>query len=93
MVDDPFRRFVVPILAAGDMETPPHRAVVVVFNPADPPETHALYSNAAAADLVPVLKAVVALLESGVVRMATDGDVRFVEVVADEHWPRGQHDT
>ncbi len=58
---------------------PPDRAVMVMFHPADPPERHVLFSNAAAVDLVPVLRAVLARLESGDLRMPAADGVRFVD--------------
>jgi hypothetical protein len=56
------------------------KAVVLVFDPADPPEEHAVYSNAAAALLLPVLKAMVARIEAGELRMPTDNDARWVTI-------------
>jgi hypothetical protein len=61
---------------------PPDKAVMVMFHPADPPERHVLFSNAAAVDLVPVLRAVLARLESGELRMPTGDGVRFVDTSA-----------
>ena len=45
------------------------KAVVVVFDPADAPEEHVVYSNAGASDLLPVLKAMLARIEAGDLRM------------------------
>jgi hypothetical protein len=53
------------------------KGVLVAFDPADPPEVHILYSNAAAADLVPLLHAVLAQLEAGVLRLPVEGGVRW----------------
>jgi len=54
------------------------KAVVVVFHPTDPPGEHVLYSNAAAAQLLPVLKAMVARLEAGDLRLPVDSRLRWV---------------
>ena len=59
---------------------PADKAVVVVFRPADTPPRHTLFSNAAAADLIPVLRAVLERLESGTLRMPVTDAVRWVDV-------------
>jgi hypothetical protein len=59
---------------------PERRAVVIEFDPAAGPERHTLYSNAAAVDLVPVLRAVLVRLESGTLRMPVTDAVRWVDV-------------
>ena len=58
------------------------KAVVVVFDPADPPEEHVIYSNAAAVQLLPVLKAMVARIEAGDLRMPVGNAARWVAVEA-----------
>ena len=65
-------------VAAIDALWPVNKAVVIAFNPSDAPEDHALYSNAAAASLLPVLKAMVARLEAGDLCMPVDGGLRWV---------------
>jgi hypothetical protein len=77
---------IVAAAATGLIDTvaePWRRAVVVVFEPALP-ERHALYANAAAADLIPVLKAVLERLESGTLRMPLEVGVRWVDVEVGE---------
>ncbi len=60
---------------------PSHRAVVICFDPRDPSGHHTLDSNAAAGDLIPVLRAALARLESGALRMPVAwGAVRWVDV-------------
>jgi hypothetical protein len=54
------------------------KAVVLVFDPADAAEEHAVYSNAAAAQLLPVLKAAVARIEAGELRMPVVNEARWV---------------
>ena len=54
------------------------KAVFVVFDPADAAEEHVIYSNAAAAQLLPVLKAMVARIEAGDLRMPVANDARWV---------------
>jgi hypothetical protein len=58
------------------------KAAVVVFDPADPPEEHVIYSNAAAVQLLPVLKAMVARIEAGDLRMPVGNAARWVAVEA-----------
>jgi hypothetical protein len=58
----------------------PRRAVFIVWDPLDPPEVHTLLSDASAADLQPLLRAVLARLERGETRMPVDGGVRWVDV-------------
>lgn len=60
------------------------KVVVVVFDPADAPETHVIYSNAGAAQLLPVLKAMVARIETGDLRMAASNEVRWVTIPTGE---------
>lgn len=55
------------------------KGAVIVFHPADLPEDHTLYSNAAAAQLIPVLKALVARLEAGDLRLDAGGGSRWVK--------------
>lgn len=62
---------------------PLHRAVVIMFEPGDA-ERHVLYSNGAAADLVPVLRAVLERIEAGRLRMPVTDAVRWVEFDAKE---------
>jgi hypothetical protein len=58
----------------------PYRAVVIVFDPHPPPEEAALYCNASAESLIPVLRAVLERLESGALRMPVSADeVRWVD--------------
>ncbi len=72
--------------AAGMVEAfyrrfPSLKAILVVFHPDDAADAAALYSNAAAADLVPVLRALLERIESGALRMpATADTVRWVEI-------------
>jgi hypothetical protein len=55
------------------------KAIVLVFRPGDPPEDATLYSDAAAVDLLPVLRAMVTRVESGALRMPVSADgVRWV---------------
>jgi hypothetical protein len=54
------------------------KAVVMVFDPSAPPEEHVIYSNAAAAQLLPVLKAMVARIEAGDLRMPVANAARWV---------------
>ena len=56
------------------------KAVFVVFDPADPPEELAVYSNAAAAQLLPALQAMVARIEAGELRMPADNETRWVDI-------------
>jgi hypothetical protein len=59
---------------------PTLRAVVICFDPLGLPATHSLDSNAAAVDLIPVLRAVLERLESGALRMPVSGGaVRWVD--------------
>lgn len=81
--DDPLQRYSATGVDAIDLQLPPYKAVVVVFDPADPPEVHEVFSAAAAADIVPLLRAVVARLESGALRMPVDGGVRWIDVVVE----------
>jgi hypothetical protein len=63
-----------------DVTCRPYRAVVIVFDPHPPPEEAALYCNASAESLIPVLRAVLSRLESGALRMPVSADeVRWVE--------------
>ena len=62
---------------------PWQRAVVITFDQARP-EHLALYSNAAAVDLAPLLRAVLARVESGALRMPVTDAVRWVEVGPDD---------
>jgi hypothetical protein len=57
---------------------PSHRAVVLVFDPLD--GQHQVYSNASEYDLAPILRAVVARLRDGTLRMPVAGGVRWVDV-------------
>jgi hypothetical protein len=59
---------------------PTDKAIVVVFRPADPSDRSMLFSSASAADLVPVLRAVLDRLESGTLRMPVEAGVRWVDV-------------
>lgn len=61
-----------------------NRAVVIVFQP---DKQHTLYSDAAAVDLIPVLRAVLEQMETGRLRMPVTDAVRWVEVEdpADTH--------
>jgi len=58
------------------------RVAIVEFDVADP-EKHMLYSDAAACQLVPVLRAMLARLESGALRMPVDGRFRWEDVDVD----------
>jgi hypothetical protein len=81
--DPESRPLLVPVmLALSDLAVlyGPKRACVIMFNPNDLPERHSLVSDASASDLVPLLKAVVARLESGALRMPLNGEVRWVDV-------------
>jgi len=60
------------------------KALVIVFDPADALDEHFLYSNAAAAQLLPVLKALAAQIDTGDVRMPVDASVRWVAIPAGE---------
>jgi hypothetical protein len=55
------------------------RCAVVHFNRLEPPEFAALYGDLAAADLLPVLRALVARIEAGTLRMPVDGGARWTE--------------
>ena len=55
------------------------RSVVIEFHPDDPPEQLALFSDASAAHLVPVLRAALAKLEAGELRLPLDGGLRWVD--------------
>jgi len=59
------------------------RVAIVEFNPADPADLSMLYSDAAACQLVPVLRAMLARLESGALRMPVDGRFRWEDVDVD----------
>jgi hypothetical protein len=59
---------------------PQRRAVVIEFDPAAGPERHTLCTNTSAADLVPLLRAVLARLESGTLRMPVTDAVRWVDI-------------
>jgi hypothetical protein len=63
----------------GQVE-PNERVVVIAFDPAAGSTRLALYSNAAAIDLVPMLRIVLARLESGTLRMPVTNGVRWVDV-------------
>lgn len=63
-----------------DVAYAPRKAAVLVFDPLDRPGSGALYSNAAAVDLIPEVRALLARLESGALRMPVTADgVRWVE--------------
>jgi hypothetical protein len=63
-----------------DVTCTPRKAAVLVFDPLDPPDMAALYSNAAAVNLIPFVRALLARLESGALRMPVTADgVRWVE--------------
>jgi hypothetical protein len=59
---------------------PFRRAVVIEFDPLETSGRSTLYSNGTAADLVPALRAVLARLESGSLRMPVTDAVRWVDV-------------
>ena len=58
------------------------RVAIVEFDVADP-EKHMLYSDAASCQLVPALRAMLARLESGALRMPVDGRFRWEDVDVD----------
>ena len=69
---------------AGGLTTrSPVRCVLIEFHPEDFPEQLSLFSDASAAHLVPVLRAALAKLEAGALRLPVDGGLRWVE---DEGW-------
>jgi hypothetical protein len=86
MSDPPSNRGAEDAAASGMVEAfhrrfSPDKAAMVVFRPGDPPAAATLYSNAAAADLLPVLRAVLARIEAGALRMPTTADtVRWVKI-------------
>ena len=59
--------------------SPATRRVMIEFHPEYPPEELALFSDASAAHLVPVLRAALAKLEAGELRMPVDGGLRWVD--------------
>ncbi len=67
------------LVGAVDDACAPHKLAVVAFHPADEATEHVLYTNAAAEALVPVLRALLARLESGALRMPVDGGVLWVD--------------
>jgi hypothetical protein len=60
------------------MVEPHQRAVVINFDPGEP-QHHTLYSDAAAVDLIPMLRSLLTRLESGAVRMPVTDGVRWVD--------------
>jgi hypothetical protein len=83
MADDSFAYLTTAAAALIDMlalAEPTRRALVIEFDPGAGRPLHTLYSNAAAVDLVPVLRAVLARLESGTLRMPVTDAVRWVDV-------------
>jgi hypothetical protein len=61
-----------------DVTCRPFKAVVITWDPAW--DGSVLYSNAAAVDLIPRLRAVLERLESGSLRLPVDDGVRWVDV-------------
>ena len=55
------------------------KRLLIEFHPEDPPEQLALFSDAAATHLIPVLRAALAKLEAGELRMPLDGSLRWTE--------------
>ncbi len=58
---------------------PTKKTAVIRFDLADAPEAHTLDCDAAAADLVPVLRALLARIEGGALRMPVTDGLRWVE--------------
>jgi trans-aconitate methyltransferase len=62
---------------AIDVTCRPFKAVVITWDPAQ--DASVLYSNAAAADLIPRLEAMLERLKSGSLRLPVDDGVRWVD--------------
>lgn len=68
------------------MVEPSQRAAVITFHP-DDPIRHVLHSNAAAVDLIPMLRSLLLRLESGALRMPVNGGVGWVDFdLGEEGW-------
>lgn len=65
------------------MVEPQQRAVVINFDPREPC-LHTLYSDAAAVDLIPMLRSLLDRLERGALRMPVTDGVRWVEAEVGE---------
>lgn len=61
-----------------DVTCRPAKVLVITWHPAD--DASDLYSNAAAAELIPRLRVVLERLERGALRLPVDDGVRYVDV-------------
>ena len=59
--------------------SPSAKRALIEFHPEEPPEKLALFSDASAAHLVPVLRAALAKLEAGDLRIPVAGGLRWVD--------------
>jgi hypothetical protein len=57
----------------------PAQSVTILFDRTDPPDAARVYGDAGAAELVRVLRATADRIETGVLRPAIDGRMRWVE--------------
>jgi hypothetical protein len=69
---------VAPTLTIDLARELPLKAVVIVFDPSARPEEHTVYGDAGASQLVPVLRSVLARLESGALRMPVGDGAAWV---------------